>query len=208
VVSGWKGIAESVLAEAGIVVSSDGLASIPYRDSGGALLRMRYRTPERSWWGPGEETYPFGLERLPHPGSRYPSYCALIVAEGESDSLAAREHFDLYDDEQAVEYFVLGMPGARSFRPEWQVVAAAFDLVYVIGDGDEAGHAFAWDVRRHVPWARPVVCPDGRDLRDLLQAEGLAPVRALLRAADADADLEYALLLAPDSTHHRAKEGR
>jgi DNA primase len=49
-------------------------------------------------------------------------------------------------------------------------VIEPFDLVYAIGDGDQSGREFAWRVRGAIPWARPVVLPEGRDLRDLLQA--------------------------------------
>lgn len=205
--SGWKGIADTVLAEAGIVITA-GVAAIPYRDSDGSLLRMRYCTPERTWWGPGDGVHLFGLEQLPHHGSCHPSYCALLLTEGESDCLAAREVFNLHADARAVEYFAVGVPGARSFKPEWRVVCEPFDLVYVVGDGDKAGRDFAWSVRRHVPWVRPVVCPDGRDLRDLLQTYGLTPVVELLRAADALAESAYALAPAPDPIHTRVEEGR
>jgi hypothetical protein len=196
--AGWKGIAHAVLAGAGIVIDSDGVAAIPYRDSHGSLLRMRFRSETRAWWGPGEDVYPFGLEQLPPPGDRFPSFCALLLTEGESDALAAREHFAFHDDKFALHYDVLGVPGATCFRPEWRVVCEPYDLLYVVGDGDDAGQNFAYDVRRHVPWVRPVVCPPGCDLRDLLQKQGIEPLLALLRGADAVVEAEYALLRADD----------
>jgi hypothetical protein len=202
--AGWKGIADLVLAGAGIVIDSDGVAAIPYGDSDGSLLRTRFRSGTRAWWGPGEDMSPFGLEQLPWPDDCFPSFCALLVTEGESDALAAREHFAFHGDAVAVHYDVLGVPGATCFRPEWRVVCEPYDVLYAVGDGDAAGQKFAFDIRRIVPWARPVVCPEGRDLRDLLQEHGIEPVLGLLRESDRAAEAEYALLHAPDLETARA----
>jgi hypothetical protein len=202
--SGWKGIAESVLAEAGIVVQRDSSALIPYLDSDWSSLRTRFRSATRTWWGPGDAVYPFGLEQLPLPGDRFSSFCALVLAEGESDALAVREHFASHEDAVAVHYYALGVPGANCFRPEWRVVCEPYDLLYAVGDGDPAGRRFVHDVRRIVPWARPVVCPDGLDLRALLQSEGLQSVLPLLRASDAFVEKEYAVLHGNDLDHARA----
>jgi Protein of unknown function (DUF3631) len=194
----WRGIDPDVLAEAGVSMNADGVAEIPYRDRDGSVLRMRYRSDARSWWGRGEEIVLFGLETLPRPGDPYSGFCALILTEGESDALAAREHLRGHEDDVAVRYLVLGCPGARMFRPEWRAVCEPFDVVYVVGDGDDAGHAFVSDVRSEVVWARPVVCPEGRDLRDLLQREGVGALVPLLRGADETARLQDALFHAPD----------
>jgi len=77
-------------------------------------------------------------------------------------------------------------------------VCESFDVIYVVGDGDDAGRAFASAVLQHVPWVRPVVCPEGCDLRDVVQRDGLGALLALLREADAQAHGEWLLAAAPD----------
>lgn len=198
--TGFKGIDQEILDGAGVGVDDLGVVSLPYRSYDGEVLRMRYRRDDRSWWAPGEGIYLFGLDTLPPPGSAYPSYCALVITEGESDALAAREHFAFHEDEVAVEYFTVGCPGALAFDPAWRMIVEPFDCAYVVGDGDDAGFAFIWKVRQSVPWVRQVQCPPGRDLRDLLQRDGLDALLALLREADETARLWDAFFGAPDLT--------
>jgi DNA primase len=112
----------------------------------------------------------------------------LLITEGESDTLAARE----------AGFQALGCPGAHAFRPEWRDLIEDFSRIHAVGDGDEAGQSFAWSVRAAVPWARPVVCPTGEDLRSLLQSGRRGEVEALLADADEMARLEHAVLEAPD----------
>lgn len=185
--STWKGLAPEVLAAAGVRAEADGLVHLPCRNLAGELLRERIVAPDgRRWWGAGEGVHLFGAEKLAGAGSDTP----VLVCEGESDALAAREHLR--------GVVALGSPGAAVFRSEWRALLEGFAVVYGIGDGDDAGRAFAWRVHAAVPQARPVVCPEGRDLRDLLQAGERARVEALLSEADAMARLEHAVLNAPD----------
>jgi hypothetical protein len=186
---GWKAISQPVLDEAGVTVEGD-VARVPCCDSDGSVLRVRFRARKRAWWGPGDGVHLFGLETLPRPGSWLPRSGALILAEGESDCLAAREHLRFHTDETAISYWVLGVPGARAFQSEWRIACEPFDVIYAVGDGDAAGRAFAFSTCEHVPWVRPVVCPEGRDLRDLLQHDGLDALLGLLREADALAEAE------------------
>jgi hypothetical protein len=177
----WKRLAPETMLAAGIYVH-DGLVHLPYRRQDGSLHRTRVVASGRDpWWlYDGEGTILYGLDRLPF----FEKELRLFVTEGETDCLAAREH----------GYQALGCPGARNFRPEWREVLEPFDLVYSIGDGDQAGSDFAWSVQRVVPWARPVVLPEGRDLRDLLQAGDQQQLHDLLDDADWLALTEWAVL--------------
>ncbi len=194
----WKGISASVLAEAG--VEQDGrLVVVPCRDPEGCELYSRvFRGDGRSFYRPaGVSLVPFGLDRLPPERSWHPRYCALLLCEGESDALAAREAFQDREDARAVEYLALGIPGAGVWRDSWRQLLDPFPLVYVLGDGDGPGRRMNRRVRAAVPWARPVWLPDGEDVRSLLQRdpEALDP---LLAEADYDARLWAALILSPD----------
>jgi DNA primase len=113
----------------------------------------------------------------------------MLVCEGESDALAVRELLELR---------AVAAPGASIWKPEWSEYLDLFASLYVVGDGDAAGEAFVWRVCASLPWARPVVMPTGRDLRDLLQAGELERVGQLFDAADEQAWIAYAMSKAPD----------
>jgi hypothetical protein len=188
-VSGWKGLSRNVLEAAGVTETDEGLTAIPYRAVDGHTLRTRLVAPSsgRRWWASDVEgVHLFGAETLAGASPETP----VLVCEGESDALAAREHLPTF--------LALGSPGARAFRAEWRALFERFPFVYAIGDGDDAGRDFAWRVRSAVPWTRPFVCPEGRDIRDLLQAGDRAIVLELLAEADFHARLEEAVLRAPD----------
>jgi hypothetical protein len=176
----WKGLAPATLLDAGIY-AGDGLAYVPYRLPDGSTFRTRVvGLNGRRWWlHDGSGLILYGLDCLPSFDAELP----LLVTEGESDCLSAREH----------GYQALGCPGARNFRAEWGELVDPFDLVYPVGDGDQAGSDFAWSVRRAVPWARPIVLPEGRDLRDLLQAGDVQQLHDLLDEADWLATTEWAV---------------
>lgn len=184
----WRGIATTVLDAAGVTIAADGLVTIPCRSLDGRTLRSRVIAPSGTrWWAPdGEGVHLFGIETLAKADHGTP----VLITEGESDALAVREHLP--------GYLAVGAPGARTFKSEWRAIFEEFDLVYAIGDGDQAGIDFVWSVRRAIPWARPVVCPEDRDLRDLLQAGDRDVLDALLADADAMARLEHAVLHAAD----------
>jgi 5S rRNA maturation endonuclease (ribonuclease M5) len=130
------------------------------------------------------------LEQLTQP----PHDRALLIAEGESDALALRAAFQ-------VEWDVLGLPGATSWRSEWRDHVAPYDFVYVLADGDEAGRRLAWRIRHDIAHARICDMPDGEDARSLIQRQSPGCVQALLESADRDArinDLFPAATTAPD----------
>jgi hypothetical protein len=187
----WAGILWLVLDEAGVEVSADGLVRIPYRRRDGSVFRWRYCSRAGSrWWGSGEGLLPFGLETLrSEPGRR-----ALLICEGESDALGCREAYAGALPGSSVEgYEALGIPGARTWRPEWRLLVEGYVLIYLLGDGDPSGQAFNAKVGRSLPWARPVALPPGSDARALLQEEGPRALDAYLDAADASAWFAYAL---------------
>jgi hypothetical protein len=197
-VNGWKGIAGDVLAEAGVELDGS-LVTVPYRDRAGRELYAKcFTLAGRSFYRPaGVELQPFGLETLPRDGSRHPRFAALLLCEGESDALAVRDVLRYRQDERAVEYLALAIPGASSWRDSWRSHVQPFPLVYVLGDGDAPGRALNRRVKQSVPWARPVWLPDGSDVRALLQADPDA-LDPFLDAADTDARLSAALALSPD----------
>src|SRR3954454_9019327 len=90
---GWKGIERGVLAAAG-VERQGGLVRVPYRGSDGAAVFTKvFSDAGASWYEPrGIDLIPFGLETLPR-SSWIARRTALLVCEGESDALCARQYF-------------------------------------------------------------------------------------------------------------------
>lgn len=204
----WKHLLFAVLDEAGVWRDEKGIVHVPYRNEDGSLFREHLFAPSGcTWWGPGEERLiPFGLEGL--PDRRAARDRVLFITEGESDALALREHYaGVTAESPARGYDVLGLPGAATWRAEWRSIVEPWPLIYLLGDGDEAGRKTNERVKTDVPWARPVALPEGEDVRALLQREGSAALEPYLRAADAEAHLWYALRHARDLAHFEELRG-
>jgi hypothetical protein len=204
IASGWKGLDARTLAEARVTVDESGLVYVPYRRVDGSQWNRRvFASSGRTWWeraGIGDGMVPLGLELL--PSTQALRGCALIVAEGESDCLALRSAFrgavlrSRFEHEADRPYHALGLPGAGMWRSAWARYLRPCAVVYVIGDGDQAGRSMIASVRRDVPWIRSVWLPEGEDARSLLQRDGTQAVADLLACADADARLWAALKIA------------
>jgi len=189
-VTGWKGIAMGVLAEAGVETTASGLVRVPFRDRDRRIVVHKVFGRSRSWYDPpGVDLIPFGIETLP-VSAWIAERSALLVCEGESDALCAREHF--------TGWHAVALPGAGVWRRYWRRHLEPFPVVYLLGDGDEPGQRMNRRVKADVPWARPVRLPDGEDVRALLQRDGRDGLLPYLEAADADTRLAAALHLATD----------
>jgi len=196
----WKGIAPWVLEDAG-VEEVDGVVWIPSRDETGRTLYCKAFHYARSWYEPsGIDLIPFGVERLP-VSAWIAERSALLVTEGESDAFAAREAF-VEGDSKILAWYVVALPGSGTWRRSWAEYVKAFTVVYLLGDGDDAGRRMNEAVWKDLPWARPVWLPEGRDVRAILQAGGREALLPFLREADYDA-LLAAALRASDGDVHR-----
>jgi Toprim-like len=202
--NGWKGISREVLDEAGVEVLDDGRGTVvPFRLPDGSVLYSKHiAITDESWYAPPPKEVgsliPFGLDSIPWAGLRLDDL--LVLAEGESDALAARQHLAELDGHRV---FVLGCPGAKVWRPEWRRFVQRFATVYVVFDGDHAGKDGAWRVKNECRWVRIVRLPEGRDLRELLQAEGPEALLPFLDEADHELALD-ALLRALSDEQYRS----
>ncbi len=180
----WKGISWLGLAEAGVQCDASGIVHVPYKTPDGTVFREHlFAADGRTWWAAGEGLIPLGLELLP-PRPHASPY-ALILAEEDSDTFAIREAFAATTETNSIaHYFVLGLPGAATWRSEWRKYAEPFDRVYVIGDGDSAGRRMIDDVVRSVPWARGALLPSRQDARSILQRHGARALDGFLDQAD------------------------
>jgi hypothetical protein len=157
----WKGLSWLTLGRAGVTVDGE-LVKVPYYRADRNVHNTRlFSVGGRCWWQEKDlELLPYGLELL----SGAPDDCPVLVSEGESDCLALREAFP--------DCAVFGVPGAKTWRPEWAMYLERFLVVYAIGDGDVPGQDLNRAVVRDVPWARSVKLPAGEDARSILQRDG------------------------------------
>ena len=114
------------------------------------------------------------------------SDCALLVCEGESDTIAAW----IWAYGENVNVDVLGVPGMSMWRPELVEYGRGYGRVYLAGDGDETGRKLnaemAKDLRATGLETRVVPLREGQDIRDHLE-DGLF-LTDLLEAADEAAE--------------------
>ena len=176
-----------ILLEAGITRDEDGTVRVPYRLVDGPLFREKLFVGTRSFWGLGDGIVPFGLETLAPREQRPES--SLLIAEGESDALAIRSALCEW---RGRRLDVLGLPGASTWRAEWEDHRVGYERFYVCPDRDTAGDAMLHRVgRREQPWlvkplaVRSIVLPAGEDARSVLQsADGLKRFTDRMRDAD------------------------
>lgn len=172
----WKSLLPSTIEDAGIVTEDDTTA-IPYRRPDGTTFRTRYKAWDgRTWWGKdGNGTIPFGLERL--PSAEHASSSALIICEGESDTLALLEVIrDRYS-----HLFTIGCPGAHAWAREWLPYVSDFKYVIALGDGDRAGNDFVERTRSLIPRAIGATVPAGDDVRSIIQERSAEDIMSLVR---------------------------
>lgn len=192
---GWKDLSPVVIAEANVTTAGR-VVRVPYFGLDGREVNAKLfsETKGRSWWERrGVGVLPYGMERLPHP--EFDEWFALVLAEGEADSLAVHGSVAVRDDRSVR---VLGLPGASTWRSEFGLLVRRFPVVYVVGDGDAPGRRMMDAVLADVPWARPIRMPAGEDARSIIQGQdGDEAFRCLLDDADLGANIAHAIDAAP-----------
>jgi len=179
----WKGFDLNSLRPFGIKTNDQGVW-VPYYKRDRTLFRAKlFAHSGRSWWlgGQGLGQIPYGLEQLETRRAK-----ALVLTEGESDTLALR----LAWPDSIV---AIGIPGASSWRPEWKTITDGFERVYLSFDADEAGQKLAAAVQADLPEATNLLLPKGADTRAVLQQLGKKAYRALIEAAEARKRFDVAI---------------
>jgi len=185
-VNTWRGLPAWALKEANVRTEDGSRVVLPYYLLDGRLYAERVVAIDgRRWWRPGDgrPVIPYGLAWLEEP--RFRRYRVLLLAEGESDALAAWGALAHHGVD------VLGVPGAGTWKPEWRDHLDGYCAAYVAGDGDDAGRALTRRVT-HDTGAQPLELADGDDLRALIQRGGGDAVLELMSAADRRADIRSA----------------
>jgi DNA-binding transcriptional ArsR family regulator len=154
----------------GLTDLPDGGIEIPYRDTNGNTVAIRYRLAlegaNRFRWRQGDTPCLYGLWRL----DDWEFGSDLYLCEGETDALTLW-HAGLP---------ALGIPGATAWKPEWWRNLWEFGRIVIIPDADKAGEQMT---ERLV-----ATCPD--HLRERVQVlrlpESVKDANELWQQVDAD----------------------
>lgn len=91
----------------------------------------------------------------------------ISICEGELDALTASVN----------GIPAVGVSGATKWLPHWTDIFKAFQTVYVLTDGDEAGGKFGNLVSEHVPGTRVIPMDDGEDVNSMVYKYGIEKIR-------------------------------
>ncbi len=114
---------------------------IPYLDLNGNPLTERYRlalrksgtSDDRFSWKSGSHLALYGLWRL----RGYDDISYIVLVEGESDCHTLWHH----------DIPALGIPGAKTWKKEWDTLLESYSVVYVIAEPDSGGRALVERMR-------------------------------------------------------------
>ncbi|MFI6682587.1 topoisomerase [Streptomyces sp. NPDC050485] len=167
-----------------------GRLAIPYwRPAGGihavATIRFRciadscVRAPDGSYLPPHREKHEGHGKYMGLPGHppRLFNTAALLTSkpyialnEGELDGAAV----------EGADVPAVGTPGVSSWREHFDPAFAGFEIVFVLGDGDDAGRRFSAKVCERLPNAKAVDLGDGYDAARFIHEFGPAEFRERL----------------------------
>ena len=93
----------------------------------------------------------------------------ICVTEGELDALTL----------SMCNMPAVGVPGVKQWKAHFSRCLADFDVIYALGDGDDAGGKFSSFLAKEAR-ARPIRMPKGKDCNDIYRERGAEGLRALI----------------------------
>jgi hypothetical protein len=132
----------------------DDVVTIPFYDLDGKPLRSMIRTASKTFWGPGQGTYLYGLWML----KKLPK-APICLVEGQSDCHAGWH----------AKQLLIGVPGANAWKPEWSQYLHGREI-YVWKEPDEGGAKFVAAILGSFPNAKVIVPQGVKDVADLYKA--------------------------------------
>lgn len=152
-----------------------GRLAIPYLTPNGCVS-MKFRS--LSAVGAKYSKHNGDKNRLYNATAYFNAGTTLGISEGEMDAICATEHLHIP---------TLGVPGAEGWKAEWRSLLKDFTLVYVFGDGDQAGRDFAAEMSDIIGWrARIVQCPNDEDVSSMCAQGRAAELLALVTTSNED----------------------
>jgi DNA primase len=145
-----------------------GRICIPYLTRGG-VVAVRFRQAGGGS-GPKYLSTPGDVPRLFNVASLFEPGGVLVVCEGEFDSIIVREFAAVPS---------VGCPGVSLWSSVFSRMVADYPERVIVGDGDEAGRAFATDLAKELD-GRAVVMPAGYDCNSFYLERGADGLRDFL----------------------------
>jgi DNA-binding transcriptional ArsR family regulator len=181
----------------GLTDLPDGRIEIPYRDTNGNTVAIRYRLAlegdARFKWRKDDTPILYGLWRL----DDWELGSDLYLCEGETDALTLW-HAGLP---------ALGIPGATAWKPEWWRNLWEFGRIVIIPDADAAGGQLVEKLALSCPdhlreRVQVLRLPDGiKDANELWQQVDAAPERFKEALAQCPVEPLYAFMQPLNSVH-------
>lgn len=113
---------------------------------------------------PGSPTRMYDARRVMDPGN------VIAVCEGELDACVMTH---------VVGIPAVAVPGVQNWKAHYSLVLSGFDLVLVLGDGDEAGRKFSRSVAPLTDNGVEIPMPNGHDVNSLVLEQGPESVRSI-----------------------------
>jgi DNA primase len=145
-----------------------GRLAIPYLSpSGVTTLRFRSLGDDKPKYLGMPKVQPgiYNVGALSHPAD------SIVICEGEPDTW-------VMDDLVGIP--AVGIPGANLWKPVYNLLFQHYRIVYVLGDGDEAGRLMAQELCAELENAVAVQLPDGLDVNDLYSEAGPMALASLV----------------------------
>ncbi|WP_373686632.1 toprim domain-containing protein [Nocardia terpenica] len=145
-----------------------GSLAIPYlrwsREHGWAVVSIRFRCiQDHEHKGHGKYMTTAGdRPRLYNTTALLEQSPIIAITEGEIDAITS----------QVCGVPTVGVPGAEAWQPHFREPFLGYRDVFVLADGDEAGHRFANTVAKSLPNAKVIPCPPGEDVNSLVMSKG------------------------------------
>ena len=145
-----------------------GFMAIPYLrwspENGWAVVSIRFRCiKEHEHVGHGKYMTTAGdRPRLYNTLALLKPSPVIAVTEGEIDAITAT----------VCGVPAVGLPGSQAWQPHFREPFLGYKTVYVLADGDEAGHQFAATVAGTLPNAAVLPMPPGQDVNSFVLANG------------------------------------
>lgn len=136
-----------------------GMLSIPYLTPSGVKgIKFRRITVD----GPKYGQHDGQAQRLYNTQACFSAGEEIGISEGEIDGIVATERLGVP---------TVGVPGALTWKDEWNPVWKDFRCVLVWTDGDEPGRTMANRIAETIGWrAHLIFCPEGEDVASMVAA--------------------------------------
>ncbi len=95
----------------------------------------------------------------------------IAVCEGEIDTITASIN----------GIPAVGVAGATSWKPHFTEALIGYQTVFILADGDEAGHRFATDLASNLSNARVIPCDPGEDVNSEYVKHGIGYLKERLK---------------------------